>query len=137
MAVNIILADDHTLFREGLLSILNAELEFNVIEQADNGREVIKLVRKNQVDVIIMDIAMPDLNGIEATRQLMHEFPELKDKRRMARILDAGMVGTTQPTDIPEPVIPEINHFAPSQPWVAPKEEPKKAVGKTKSKKDE
>ncbi len=78
MAVNIILADDHTLFREGLLSILNAELEFNVIAQAENGREVTKLVQKEKVDVIIMDIAMPELNGIEATRQIMHEFPDIK-----------------------------------------------------------
>lgn len=101
MAVKIILADDHTLFREGLLSILNAELEFNVIAQADNGREVIKLVRKNQVDVIIMDIAMPDLNGIEATRQLMHDFPELKvvalsmhsDSHFVTGMLKAGAKG--------------------------------------------
>ncbi|MCF7824758.1 MAG: response regulator transcription factor [Candidatus Marinimicrobia bacterium] len=78
MAVNIILADDHTLFREGLLSILNAELEFNVIAQAENGREVVKLANKKQVDVIIMDIAMPELNGIEATRQVLQDHPEIK-----------------------------------------------------------
>ena len=78
MSVNIILADDHTLFREGLLSILNAELEFNVIAQADNGREVVKLARKEAVDVIVMDIAMPELNGIEATRQVVQENPEIK-----------------------------------------------------------
>jgi len=78
MAVNIILADDHTLFREGLLSILNAELEFKVVAQADNGREVVKLARKEPVDVIIMDIAMPELNGIEATRQLTQEHPKIK-----------------------------------------------------------
>jgi len=78
MSVKIILADDHTLFREGLLSILNAELEFNVIAQADNGREVVRLARKQPVDVIIMDIAMPELNGIEATRQVLQENPDIK-----------------------------------------------------------
>ncbi len=101
MAVNIILADDHTLFREGLLSILNGELEFTVIAQAENGREVVKLARKMDVDVIVMDIAMPELNGIEATRQVLHENPELKvvalsmhsDRHFVTGMLKAGAKG--------------------------------------------
>ncbi|MCF6237355.1 MAG: response regulator transcription factor [Candidatus Marinimicrobia bacterium] len=101
MAVNIILADDHTLFREGLLSILNSELEFNVIAQADNGREVVKLARKMDVDVIVMDIAMPELNGIEATRQVLHDNPKLKvvalsmhsDRHFVTGMLKAGAKG--------------------------------------------
>ena len=101
MAVNIILADDHTLFREGLLSILNSELEFNVIAQAENGREVVKLARKMEVDVIVMDIAMPELNGIEATRQVLHDNPELKvvalsmhsDRHFVTGMLKAGAKG--------------------------------------------
>ncbi|NQV51023.1 MAG: response regulator transcription factor [Candidatus Marinimicrobia bacterium] len=101
MAVNIILADDHTLFREGLLSILNSELEFNVIAQAENGREVVKLARKLKPDVIIMDIAMPELNGIEATMQVLHENPELKvvalsmhsDRHFVTGMLKAGAKG--------------------------------------------
>ncbi len=101
MSVNIILADDHTLFREGLLSILNGELEFKVVAQANNGREVVKLARKMDVDVIIMDIAMPELNGIEATRQVLHENPDLKvvalsmhsDRHFVAGMLRAGAKG--------------------------------------------
>lgn len=101
MAVNIILADDHTLFREGLLTILNNELEFNVIAQADNGREVVKLARKMDVDVIVMDIAMPELNGIEATVQVLHENPNLKvvalsmhsDRHFVTGMLKAGAKG--------------------------------------------
>ncbi len=101
MAVNIILADDHTLFREGLLSILNSELEFNVIAQADNGREVVKLARKMDVDVIVMDIAMPELNGIEATLQVLHDNPKLKvvalsmhsDRHFVTGMLKAGAKG--------------------------------------------
>lgn len=101
MAVNIILADDHTLFREGLLTILNAELEFRVVAQADNGRDVVKLLRKHEVDVIIMDIAMPELNGIEATRQIMHDYPEAKvialsmhsDSHFVTGMLKAGAKG--------------------------------------------
>lgn len=101
MAVNIILADDHTLFREGLLTILNAELEFKVVAQADNGRDVVKLLRKHEVDVIIMDIAMPELNGIEATRQIIHDYPDAKvialsmhsDSHFVTGMLKAGAKG--------------------------------------------
>lgn len=57
------------------------------------------------------------------------EFPDLKDKPRLERLQDAGMIGTSQPTDIPEPNMPEINHFEPSQPWVAPEEPAKPKAG--------
>ncbi len=101
MSVNIILADDHTLFREGLLSILNSELGFTVIAQAENGREVVKLARKMEADVIVMDIAMPELNGIEATRQVLQENPGLKvvalsmhsDRHFVTGMLKAGAKG--------------------------------------------
>jgi len=101
MAVKIILADDHTLFREGLLSILNDELTFNVIAQAENGREVVKMARSMDVDVIVMDIAMPELNGIEATSQVLHDKPDLKiialsmhsDKHFVTGMLKAGAKG--------------------------------------------
>ena len=101
MAVNIILADDHTLFREGLLSILNDELGFIVVAQAENGREVVKLARKLSVDVIVMDIAMPELNGIEATRQVLNENPDTKivalsmhsDRHFVTGMLKAGAKG--------------------------------------------
>ncbi len=101
MAVNIILADDHTLFREGLVSILNSEFGFKVIAQAENGREVLKLARKMDVDVIVMDIAMPELNGIEATRQVLDENPNLKvialsmhsDRHFVTGMLKAGAKG--------------------------------------------
>ena len=101
MAVNIILADDHALFREGLLSILNDELGFKVVAQAENGREVVKLARKMDVDVIVMDIAMPELNGIEATSQVLHDNPDLKvialsmhsDRHFVQGMLKAGAKG--------------------------------------------
>ncbi|MBT3252927.1 MAG: response regulator transcription factor [Candidatus Marinimicrobia bacterium] len=101
MATNIILADDHTLFREGLVSILNDELGFIVVAQAENGREVVKLARKLSADVIVMDIAMPELNGIEATSQVLHENPDMKvialsmhsDRHFVTGMLKAGAKG--------------------------------------------
>jgi len=101
MAVNIILADDHTLFRQGLVSILNDELGFLVVAEADNGREVVKLARKLEADVIVMDISMPELNGIEAARQVIHENPRTKivalsmhsDRHFVTGMLKAGAKG--------------------------------------------
>lgn len=99
--VRIILADDHAMMREGLRAILEGELGFTVIAQAGNGRETVQLVKTHAPDLVIMDISMPDLNGIEATRQIMQEMPETKvialsmhaDKRFVGEMLGAGASG--------------------------------------------
>lgn len=75
MSVSIILADDHRIMRHGLSEAVKNEDDMEVIGQAENGREVISLAKKLSPDVIIMDIAMPELNGIEATRQIIKEHP--------------------------------------------------------------
>lgn len=67
---------------------------------------------------------------INETQQIFiygDEFPDLKDKPRLERLQEAGMIGKSRPTDIPEQPVPEINHFEPSQPWVAPEEKPAKS----------
>jgi DNA-binding NarL/FixJ family response regulator len=97
----IVLADDHTLIREGIRSILENELHHNVIAQASNGREAITLAQKHKPDVVLLDITMPELNGIEATRQIVNEFPEIKiialsmhaDKGIVSEMLNAGAYG--------------------------------------------
>ncbi len=78
MTIKIILADDHQIVRHGLRSLLEAEHDMKVIAEADNGREVLRMARELSPQVIIMDISMPDLNGIEATRQILGENPEIK-----------------------------------------------------------
>lgn len=97
----ILLADDHAMMREGLRSIIEHELRFKVIAQAGDGRTAIDLARKLKPDVVIMDISMPDLNGIEATRQIVAEDPNIKiiglsmhsDKRFIGEMLSAGASG--------------------------------------------
>jgi two-component system, NarL family, response regulator NreC len=76
--IKIILADDHQIVRLGLRSLLSLEPDMEVLAEADNGREVIRLAREKAPDIVIMDISMPDLNGIEATRQIMSESPGVK-----------------------------------------------------------
>ncbi len=72
-SVRIVLADDHTIMRHGLRLVLEREPDFAVIGEASNGREAIDLVIRETPDVVIMDIAMPLLNGIEATRRIHEE----------------------------------------------------------------
>ena len=78
MSIRIILAEDHKIVREGLRTLLEKQSDMEVIAEAEDGRTTVQLVRKLSPDVVIMDIAMPDLNGIEATRQIMAEAPGVK-----------------------------------------------------------
>jgi DNA-binding NarL/FixJ family response regulator len=76
--IRLFLADDHTIVRQGLAKLLNAEPDLKVIGEAENGREAVKKVEKLQPDVVLMDIAMPLMNGIEATRQITRLTPAPK-----------------------------------------------------------
>jgi len=76
--VRILVADDHTLVRQGYLVLLKAQPDFIVVGEAGDGQEVVKLAGKLSPDVIIMDIGMPILNGMEAARQIKKENPKVK-----------------------------------------------------------
>jgi DNA-binding NarL/FixJ family response regulator len=74
----VLLVDDHTVVRQGLKALFAAEPDLDVVGEADNGREALALIATLQPDVVLMDISMPGLNGIEATRQLQERFPQVK-----------------------------------------------------------
>ncbi|MGM0651466.1 MAG: response regulator [Bacillota bacterium] len=76
--MKVLLADDHTIVRQGLRSLLEKKTRVNVVGEAVNGREAIDLARKCKPDLVIMDIAMPGLNGLEALSQIKKEYPLLK-----------------------------------------------------------
>lgn len=78
MKIKILVADDHKIVRDGLKKLLEKHEELLVAGEAEDGRGAVRLVKELKPDVVIMDIAMPDLNGIEATRQLMAERQDLK-----------------------------------------------------------
>ena len=69
--ITVLLADDHTLFRQGLRSILAAQPDIEVVGETENGRQAVQLAQKFRPDVVVMDIGMPQLNGLEATRQIL------------------------------------------------------------------
>lgn len=76
--INIALIDDHKLFREGVKRILELDLGFNVVAEGGDGSEAIHIVEEYKPDVVLMDINMPDINGVEATTDLIKKFPEIK-----------------------------------------------------------
>ncbi len=78
MSIRILLADDHTILRAGLRMMLNAQPDFEVVGEAQDGRQAIQEAQRLQPDVILMDITMPDMNGIEATRQIKKILPDIK-----------------------------------------------------------
>lgn len=101
MSIQILLVDDHSITREGLCVLLEKKPNFTVIKQAENGRAAVKLARQHKPDVIVMDINMPDLNGIDATRQILAELPDVKiialsmysDRSYIKGMLQAGASG--------------------------------------------
>jgi len=101
MSIRIMIADDHEIVRNGLRSLIEKELDMEVIAEADNGRDAVRLALELAPDVVIMDIAMPELNGIEAARQIISALPRIKvialsmhaDKRYVMEMLKAGASG--------------------------------------------
>ena len=76
--LRIFLADDHTVMREGLKSLVNAQADMDVVGEADNGRTALQRVRELQPDVVIMDVSMPELNGIKVTEHLKRTCQKIK-----------------------------------------------------------
>lgn len=101
MSIRIILADDHTIVRHGLNRLLQQEEDMEVIAQAADGHSTVELTRELSPDMVIMDIGMPDLNGIDATQQIAREFPQVKviglsmhsGKKFVVEMLNAGASG--------------------------------------------
>lgn len=75
--INILIADDHKIVRDGLVSLLSDEEEFNIVAQAENGLRVLNILKYSKIDIVIMGISMPELDGIECTKKIKEMYPEI------------------------------------------------------------
>ena len=99
--ITVLLADDHTIVRQGFRALLEAEPDIAVVGEAETGRQAVQLAKKLRPDVVLMDIAMPLLNGLEATRQIIREVPSSKvlvlssysDDEYVHQLTEAGAAG--------------------------------------------
>ena len=101
MSIRILLADDHQLFRDGLSALLTKEADIDIVGESEDGRSAVELAGELAPDVVVMDVSMADLNGVEATRQIVHRTPRTKvlalsmhsDRRFVEGMLQAGASG--------------------------------------------
>jgi two-component system response regulator NreC len=99
--IRVLLADDHTILRDGIRALLVDQADIEVIGEAEDGLSTVKMVGKLKPDVVIMDIAMPLLNGLEATRQIQRDHPQVKvliltmheNEEYIRQVLAAGALG--------------------------------------------
>ena len=101
MTIRILIADDHKIIRDGLRTLIDREADMEVVGEAETGRHAIKITKQHHPDIVIMDITMPDLNGIDATRQILSEIKDVRvialsmhsDKHFVEQMLRAGVSG--------------------------------------------
>jgi two-component system response regulator NreC len=101
LSVKILLADDHKIVRTSIGQLLKRDIAFEIIGEADNGRETVKLAKELRPDVVVIDIGMPELNGIEATKQIIQASKDIKvialsmhsDRFFIIRMFKAGASG--------------------------------------------
>ena len=114
--ITVLLAEDHTIVRKGLCAILSDESDIEVVAEAVDGREAVRLTEQLQPDVVVMDFSMPGLNGLEATRQIKQIISAVKvliltrhtNKEYIYNILQAGASGYLVKKSAPEELIAAI-----------------------------
>ena len=128
MSIKILLADDHKIVSDCLEPLLNKQPDMRVVGEAENGRMAVKLAQQLNPNVVIMDIAMPDLNGIEATRQIIARCPGVKiitlsmnsDKRYVTGVLNAGASGYLTKSCSFEELVSAIRVVAANKKYLSP-----------------
>ena len=128
MTIRVVLADDHQIVCEGLAALLGRKPDLQVVEQVHSGPEAVSIARELHPDVIVMDLTMPGLNGIEATRQIGHGVPGTRvlclsvhvDKRLVCAMLDAGASGYVVKDCAFEELVIAIRTVAAGQVYLSP-----------------
>jgi DNA-binding NarL/FixJ family response regulator len=126
--IRILLADDHQVVRQGFKMILSAQPDMEVVGEAANGREAVELAEQGKPDIVVMDVAMPELNGIEATRRLLGALPHArvialsmhKDSVYVREVLRAGARGYLLKDSGAEDLVRAIRAVAGGESWLSP-----------------
>ena len=126
--IRIVLADDHSVVRQGFRRILEAQADMEIVGEASNGREALETATKLSPDVVVMDVAMPELNGIEATRRMGEAAPRTrvlalsmhKDSVYVREILRAGARGYLLKDAVDEDLIAAVRAVARGEGYLSP-----------------
>ena len=126
--IRILLADDHAMVRQGFRMILSAQPDMEIIGEAGNGKEAVEMTAKLLPDVIVMDVAMPELNGIEATRKIIAALPRSrilalsmhKDSVYVREILRAGARGYLLKDSIDSDLLAAVRAVAKGEGYLSP-----------------
>jgi two-component system response regulator NreC len=126
--LSLVLADDHALVRHGLRKILEERPDWQVVGEAGDGREAVRVTLEHRPDVAILDIGMPLLNGIDATRQIIHKWPDArvlmlsmhKDEPYVARAFQAGVKGYLLKDSVGADLIGAVEAVAKGLPFFSP-----------------
>ena len=127
MSISVLLADDHKLFREGLRTMLREQRGIEVVGEAMDGLTAIRLTGELNPDIVLMDISMPELNGIEATRRIISEYPGTgviilsmhSERRYVIEALKAGATGYLLKDSAIEELITAVNEVSKGQAYLS------------------
>lgn len=128
MKINIILADDHHVIRQGLRLLIEREKDLWVVGEADSGWSALSAVKEVHPDLVVMDVSMPELNGMEATRKILSEAPDTKvlalsmysDRRFVEGMFQAGVSGYILKNCIAKELVSAIRLVAKGQVYISP-----------------
>jgi len=128
MSIRILIAEDHKIVRQGLRSLLEQQPDVEVVAEAGDGREALRLVQETSPNIVVMDVVMPDLNGIEATRQIIARAPGVKvlalsmysDSRLITGMLSAGASGYLLKESALEELVQAIHTVVTNQTHLSP-----------------
>jgi DNA-binding NarL/FixJ family response regulator len=128
VSVRILLVDDHKIMRDGLRSLLEKESDFEIVAEAADGKEAVRMAREVEPDVVIMDVAMPDMNGIDATTRIRACLPDAKivaltmhsDKNYLTGMLRAGTAGYLLKDCAAEELVKAVREVVSGKAYISP-----------------